>query len=110
MKESNLISLNEIISCNNDIEKNINNIKSIIDSISNSSSNNYFNNQIKNIYEILNKIIEDININNKKIKNLFNDYNINNKNINNNIRIFNKNLLGKIKNIFFLRFVFFSFR
>ena len=105
MKESNLNSLNEIISCNNDIEKNINNIKSIIDSISNSSSNNSFNNQIKNINEILNKITEDININNKKIKNLFNDYN-NNKNINNNIRIFNKNLLGKIKNIFFLRFIF----
>ena len=68
--------LNEVISSNNNIKDIISGIKIQLDNIIKNSLNNLVNIQINNVNIILNKVIDDIQKNNEKIKNLLNfDYN-----------------------------------
>ena len=110
--------LNEIILSNDGIKDTINSIKLQIDNIINISSTNSWNIQLKNINKMLNLIIEEINKNNERIKNLFDDFNKINKNITilntnktltnseNNMCLKNENLLENIKSKYISKIIF----
>ena len=78
-------SIDEIIINMNNIKETIIGIKVMIDNVISKSTVNIVNIQLKNVNQLLKNVNEDININNKKIKNLINDNTFTKYNENKNI-------------------------